>query len=602
MTTVERTAQGISIDGYHALDFHPDLVDGGQFTICTPGDGAEVLTSELPETQADFIAKLAEAGLAGSGSLVAAWRLVYDNLHEQREVAQAQPQDTRPRIDLADELHQKVDAGWAALVKASDEHEPPVLVRGNELVRMTERGELEPYGEHSLRERLSRVALFGRQTQNAGWVTKDPPLDVVRALLARDSAEYEGVPCVDRVVDVPVLAANGELVARPGLHRESRLFFRPATELRDVGPGEVDTISDVTGARDLLMHELLGDFAFADDASRANALGLLLLPFVREFIGDAPTPLHVVLAPEPGTGKTYLTQAALLPACGVVAAMAGAKDEDEWRKRITATLLRGAQVIFIDNLRHGLDSGALSAALTTGIWRDRVLGHSREAVLPVRSVWVATGNNMELSDELARRAVPIRLDPGEVRPANRPKSDYRHPDLLRWAGQRRAELVCAALTLVRHWLEGEVYVTPGSTFARVHEATGLLTRAESEQTLGSFEHWARVVGGIVRAADVPGFLGNRELFLAETNWEEHELLQFLEAWHTSQPGPLELGGVVDMCHRALRNDLPTELMVRDGQLRRALTYWLRGHRDRRVGGHMLKRTDERPPRWLVRRT
>jgi len=54
-----------------------------------------------------------------------------------------------------------------------------------------------------------------------------------------------------------------------------------------------------------LLDSLLGDFPFADQASRANALALLLLPFVRPLI-DGPTPLHLIEAAKPGTGKGLL--------------------------------------------------------------------------------------------------------------------------------------------------------------------------------------------------------------------------------------------------------------------------------------------------------
>jgi hypothetical protein len=55
----------------------------------------------------------------------------------------------------------------------------------------------------------------------------------------------------------------------------------------------------------MLLLELFGDFPFATDADRTNALGALLLPFVRELVDD-PTPLHLIEAPSPGIGKGLL--------------------------------------------------------------------------------------------------------------------------------------------------------------------------------------------------------------------------------------------------------------------------------------------------------
>jgi hypothetical protein len=509
---------------------------------------------------------------------------------------------SRPRVDLSGgDLYRKADEAWTALVEANDEAKPRVLVRGNELVRMTERGELEAYGPDSLRDELSRAAAFGWLADD-GWVAKDPPQDLARVLLARDSGEYGGAPRVDRVVDTPVLARDGSLITTPGYHADSKLFYRPAAELESVRPADVELVEDVAGARDLLLNDLLGDFGWADEASKANALGLLLLPFVREFIGDDPTPMHLILAPEPGTGKTLLAQTTLLPGCGLVPVTAGDRDHnDEWRKSLTASLLRGTRAIIFDNLRGGLESGPLAAALTSGMWRDRVLGYSCEVSLPIRNAWVATGNNLMVSDEQARRAVPIFLDPGDIRPAERSKDAFRHANLLRWAQEQRAALVRAALTLVRHWVEGTAVTTHGGhVFVRDSS-----TYASSQRTLGSFERWADVIGGILAAADVPDFLGNRDRLNAEANEEMRELADFLAAWDALEVEPLEVAQVRDLCRfgGALRDSLPVDLSsMRDDRLEARLPYWLRERRNQRVGGYQLLALDGRPRRWYIRHT
>src|SRR5262249_52130600 len=116
--------------------------------------------------------------------------------------------------------------------------------------------------------------------------------------------------------------------------------------------------------------------------------------------------LHLIDAPSPGTGKGLLADVMSVPATGRSATiMTEGQDDAEWRKRITAVLVGGPAFILIDNLRERLDSAALSAALTGSTWTDRILGYTRLATVPVRAVWVATGNNISLSNELARRSV-----------------------------------------------------------------------------------------------------------------------------------------------------------------------------------------------------
>ncbi len=114
-----------------------------------------------------------------------------------------------------------------------------------------------------------------------------------------------------------MITGQGRIVTEPGYHAESRLWLRPAPGLEDVRvPETVEHVDEMLAARDYLMVELLGDFAWADAASKANALGLLL-PFVRDLIDGRRR--CTIVAPDVGTDKTYLAQAALLPAMGPIA-------------------------------------------------------------------------------------------------------------------------------------------------------------------------------------------------------------------------------------------------------------------------------------------
>jgi hypothetical protein len=179
--------------------------------------------------------------------------------------------------------------------------------------------------------------------------------------------------------------------------------------------------------------DLLGDFPFADQASKANALATLLLPLCRGLI-DGPTPLHIIHAPTEATGKTLLADVLSIVATGRPGEpIAEACNEDEWRKRITAVLAGAPTFFFLDNLNRPLDSAALASALTAPAIKDRLLGVSKSVVLPVRCVWLATGNNVTLSREMVRRTISIRLDAKSATPGDR--TDFRTRNFS--CGQRR---------------------------------------------------------------------------------------------------------------------------------------------------------------------
>jgi hypothetical protein len=144
--------------------------------------------------------------------------------------------------------------------------------------------------------------------------------------------------------------------------------------------------------------------------SKANALALLLTPMLRSAIAG-PVPLALIDAPQAGTGKSLLTQVLALIATGRSAAMMTVPaGDEETRKKITASLLSGTSLILLDNVAAPLLAGSLAAALTTETWSDRLLGQSAMVTLPQKVTWVATGNNIALGGDLARRCYWVRLD------------------------------------------------------------------------------------------------------------------------------------------------------------------------------------------------
>lgn len=486
------------------------------------------------------------------------------------------------------ELAEQADQTWEALSAWSNEQEDPVvLVKEGVLARATER-DLEPYDRHSLREECSRAAQFARLSR--GQTTPVyPPMDIMDTLLRRDPRLYTGAPRVTSVVDVPVVTGDGGLIMEPGIH-ESGIYFRPASGLANLDWFGAESIDDVHEARDFIVNELLGDFDFQEPASLANALGLVLLPFLRHFIGDHPTPLHVARAPQAGSGKTYLIQACLIPGCGLVGMAPEPRDDDELRKLITASLLSSRAAVVFDNVNETLASGTLASALTSRVWQDRVLGQSKEVSLPIRCIWATTGNSWSSSHELVDRVCPIRLRAPDVVARHRGSSSFRHPDLHGWALKHRAELVQACLTLVKHWLDGPVLVDVHGGFVRLAQDEEGWHRQQSERTLGSFERWADVVGGVLAAADVRGFLGNLDEARLEMDVEEQDTREFLSTVRATFPSGFLASDLVRSCQFGpCANALP--LSINDRDLRRGLRSWLRRHSDQKHGDMKLIATE-----------
>ena len=277
--------------------------------------------------------------------------------------------------------------------------------------------------------------------------------------------------------------------------------------MNDLG-GRVQYDWSLNRSLSVIFTDLLVDFPFVDEGSKAHALALLLQPFVPQCI-NGPTPLFLIEAPARGTGKGLLAEVTAIIALGHLAwVMSLPKDDDEIRKRITSTLIDGSSMILMDNVSR-LDSSALCAVLTTLRWKDRLLGQSRMVEVPNHATWIATGNNVLLSDEMLRRVIRIRLDAGVERPEER--DEFRHKDLSGWTFEHRPELVSACLSIVNAWVVQGMPI--GTTI------------------LGRFENWAGVIGGILEVAGVTGFLSNRDRMYAEAHQQSDEWMAFCEAWY-----------------------------------------------------------------------
>jgi len=417
--------------------------------------------------------------------------------------------DNRPMIDAGNHnLPVVTQQAWGALTAKND---PPALFQHGGVPSRLQYGEdgrilLVPLTEHRLRHEVAQAAeWYVTKGKEQLVIGAEPPLSVVQNMLA--GAELP-LPVLRSITETPVFAADGRLIEAAGFDAASGVYLQPVAGLIvPPVPGQ-PTADDVARARTLIIDDLIGDFPFTEQADRAAAVALLLLPFARAMIPGL-TPMHGIESPTVGSGKGLLGDVLVRPAFGQHGGMiAEAGDDDEWRKRIGAKLREGAPIIQIDNVTRPLDSGALAMALTAPVFSDRILGQTATFSAKVRNIWVFTANNPVLSLEIARRTVRIRIDTNEEKPWQR--DTFKHKNLRAWADTHRGDLVHAALTLVRAW------IVAGKPMADV--------------TLGSYEQWAATMGGILAVAGITGFLDNLDAFYEAANLEGAAWRQFVALW------------------------------------------------------------------------
>jgi len=580
-----RTAQAFDVEGYlreHGIGFTgPVDYDGGKkwhLDACVWNGHNDKSAIVIRRADGVLCANCNHNSCEGLGwpDLREALEPGYKAAKEERERAyQARQQQTRPDVDPeTGEIRQdrpRINAGdndipavadlaWTALLAAN---EPPALFRyasGMARMEMEEgRAVMRPLTEHRLRHELGRDANWYKETKT-GAVPADVPLRVVEDMLAHPNPP---LPILERIVHAPFFALDGRLIIAPGYDKGSRTLLLLDNGLNIPLVPDAPTAKDVQRARDLILDNLLGDFPFVDQADRANAIAAMLLSPARLMI-TGPTPIHLFEAASAGSGKGLCVDVVTRPFVGAhVGVISGASQDDEWRKRITAKLREGAAVILADNITTTIDSGALASAVTADVWTDRLLGTNETMSVPVRCHWLMTANNPTMTTEIARRTIRIRIDPKQDRPWQR--TGFRHENLIAWTEEHRADLVHAALVLIQAWI-----------------AAG---KPKGTVTLGSFERWATVMGGILDNAGITAFLDNLNEFYEAADTEGAVWRQFVAVWW-AQHRDAEVGvkGLFDLTDQVEGFDLGKGT---DKALRTTFGKQLGKQRDRVIGEYRI---------------
>jgi hypothetical protein len=365
------------------------------------------------------------------------------------------------------------------------------------------------------------------------------------------------LPPVTQVVSIPVVTASGRLVVKQGLDSESGIFYAPSMKCLPHINLEA-TKEDALASVKWINEEVLCDFPFEDDASRAAAISMTILPFARELV-KGTTPFYLIDKPSAGTGATTLAKALTYPFLGTeIAVKSWTSTEDERRKQITAHLDSGGGPYFFDNLSGKIDSDVLASVLTSTVWSDRLLQTSCNVQLTNRSIWIGTGNNPHFRKQILRRIARIRLvtlveDPSE-------RTGWRHPDLLDWIAEHRTEFVEHILTIVIAWLNAGKPLFSG-------------------KPLNSYESWSKVMGGILEFVDMPGFLENLKDMAESLDDEGDMAREFIKEWWREYEGsaktPTDVVSDFSACDATAHWDAPS----RTGQVTKAGS-WLASMKDR----------------------
>lgn len=421
---------------------------------------------------------------------------------------------------------------------------------------------------------LGRVANFFRR-ERRGTDTVDIPTDVSREICKAIIADPSPLPELKGVTCVPIIHEDSSLYQTQGYDKKSGMYYASEGE-KDISVPEQPTADDVKRAIEYIKAPF-SKFDFQAAADWVNYLALLLTLVVRALI-NGNVPFFVIDSPVQGSGKSILTYCAnIIATNGQEGPMTMPErgGDEEIRKRLTALLINNPLLCMIDNVIGRVDWAPLASILTTGKWTDRLLQTSRTVTLTVKTVFLCTGVNVDIGGDMARRSVYIRLDPQVDKPWNR-TFDFDPEQMVR---ERRPDLLEALFILVRNWFNLGKPKWSGTPF-------------------GSFDEWASIVGGIIQAAGIEGFLENRNAADIAANQEAAELAAFYEAWFAAyKQRPLRAAEVVqalirkDPLVKGLREALPEDMLhivdLLDGRAAQRFGKALGALKNRTAGGYKL---------------
>jgi putative DNA primase/helicase len=466
----------------------------------------------------------------------------------------------------------------------------PIYQRGNKLVTtkpvetVTYHGKeyttnIVPISADGLSEMASRAMLWKRMLKTKDEAGKpeckyvDPPKVYANTYIAQDRSWR--VHQINGIFPTPTFRPDGSLLNEPGYDFATKHYL-----VNDPTIGKVEVESKPSKDAAIKMKgvllEYLTEFQFIDKGapgggaiSKAVALSMIISLVTRGILGQVP--MHSVVAPTPGSGKSYLVDIASFITLGIPCPVISlGKSEEEYVKVLTSHVVSGAPLICNDNVNDELGSDLLGQIIERPLVSVRPFGRN-DTILQIayRGLVFANGNNMMVRGDMVRRAIFAFLD-----------TKAERPELIRYKrnpkamiAQDRAKPIIAALTMVRAYIEAG---TPGVLPV-------LNSFAEWSNLVRSMLVWfgeADVCESMEAARDADPVLGSIRDVMGE--FEKHFGLNYAFTLR-------DLVAVLEFGEGRLYKALLAVSRIKGGKLdSESLGKWFRSIKDRPVDGRVFK--------------
>jgi hypothetical protein len=318
-------------------------------------------------------------------------------------------------------------------------------------------------------------------------VARSIPLVLARTVLAsKDFLEKLRPLYGFSTMRVPIKRSDGTIELVPeGYDAQSRILTVSTPAARYEHLCDCYSLEDASA----YLRTLLAEFCFHDEEDEKGqkpekersisvVVAGMLTMYCRELLGPwTQKPGFLYSGNAEGCGKTLLAKLGIIPHLGFCPTGTVPENEDEFRKRIFSAALADSPVLFLDNVKGYLSSGALESFMTSPIVSDRILGSSRIMDLEHNAVVFITGNAATYSPDIRRRTLLVELLLKEMKAEDR---TIQHPLNDGIILEKRPEILACLWTLVNAWNQA------GQPKPKVSH--------------GSFPVWADTICGILEHA------------------------------------------------------------------------------------------------------
>jgi hypothetical protein len=332
---------------------------------------------------------------------------------------------------------------------------------------------------------------------------------------------WTNIPVLNGLMSSAFMRPDGKIVNETGYDSTSGYLLRDQG-MPQVVVAEMPTAEDVAEAV-ARIRNLVSDFPFAAPGHFSAWVAGLLTAAARPAI-DGPVPMLWLDANRRGTGKSKLGRLiGIITAGGKPTELSWTSDEKEMESRIASLLNAGDNFAVFDNASGTIRNPVLERFLTSHAFDFRRFHRQELVKIPNRTVLAITGNNLTLRGDLSRRVIRCRLVTAMECPETR--DGFRHANIEAYAEANQAELLAAALTILRAHAVAEFASCP----VRSLQADGSVIENPA-RPVGSFNDWDRVVRhAILRAGLADPMITQDEA--REEDEDDVKLRALLEEWH-----------------------------------------------------------------------